>query len=87
MAIADIMHPFQISLVVLMNDEGSVINQVYAPFRGSGIFLINKGITVFCSDAVQYLLLAKNLHNLAVNIVQGAHVIQPSCMILVIVSQ
>ena len=70
-----------------MNGKWFGINVMHMPFRCSGIFLLLEGVTVFHPQGVFYIFLAIDFRSLLFKVVEGADVIQPTCVVFMVMSQ
>ena len=86
--VADIMHPDQFPRFRFrIEDERPLVDQVDVPFRSAGIFFFGERITVFRLQRPEDFRFAVDFDGASAGVVEGTDIIQPSRMVLMIVSQ
>lgn len=86
--VADIVHPDQLHVLCVRIDQKRIlVNDMQMPLRGSGVFRESEDVGIFLDKIVEDVPLAIDLGGALVDVVERAHVIKASSVVLVVVCQ
>ena len=86
--VADVMDPDELFVGgVFAENEGVFIDDVKHPFRGSGILRELEDVGIFPDQVLKDIPLAIDLSRSAVNIIERPHIIEPACVVFMVVCQ
>ena len=82
------MHPFQDAVISRwVHAERTFVDEVDAPFRRTGVFVLGEGVAVVVAQRIQHKRFAVDVHGLAVHVVEGTHVVDAAGVVLVVMSE
>ena len=86
--VADIVHPDQLHVLRVRVDQKRIlVDHVEMPFGRSGVFREGEDVGIFLDQLVEDVPLAVDLGGALVDVVERAHVIKTSSVVLVVVCQ
>ena len=86
--VADIVHPDQLHVLRVRVDQKRIlVDHVEMPFGRSGVFREGEDVGIFLDQLVEDVPLAIDLGGALVDVVERAHVIKASSVVLVVVGQ